>query len=124
LLSKYVGVLLIVSLAGFLLATRRPRGFVPLLGACALAAVLFSPVVVWNAHHDWTSFRYQFVSRHHGAGFDLSKLGLYLGSQMLYLSPLLGALVAATALRLGPWSFGRERAVQNFLWWLAAPTLG
>ena len=32
-------------------------------GAVLLAAVIFTPVIIWNAQHDWASFAYQGVDR-------------------------------------------------------------
>ncbi|MCA9286183.1 MAG: glycosyltransferase family 39 protein [Phycisphaerales bacterium] len=65
-LSKYTGVFLGV---GGLLAVawhpawraqfRRPWPYV----AAAIAVACFAPVVVWNAQHDWASFRFQAAGR-------------------------------------------------------------
>jgi 4-amino-4-deoxy-L-arabinose transferase-like glycosyltransferase len=63
LLSKYTGVLLPISLLLFLLFTPRFRGVLTkreLYLAILLAMLVFSPVIVWNATHDWASFNYQF----------------------------------------------------------------
>jgi 4-amino-4-deoxy-L-arabinose transferase-like glycosyltransferase len=63
LLSKYTGVLLPASLLLFLLFTSRFRKllFKPeLLLSILLAVLVFSPVIIWNASHDWASFQYQF----------------------------------------------------------------
>lgn len=79
LLSKYTGVLLGVAVLTELLRRRRvPRG---LLLACALAALAFLPVVLWNAAQGWQSFQFQL---HHGLGESSARLrGLlhYVGSQ-------------------------------------------
>ena len=65
-LSKYSAVFLGAGLACFLiLAWWRGRGlgrrwpWGPVAGAILLAAVLVSPVFIWNAANDWISFRYQ-----------------------------------------------------------------
>lgn len=61
-LSKYTAVLLP---AGVVLAIASRRSLRARLrepgpyAACALAALLFLPVVVWNARHDWISFAFQ-----------------------------------------------------------------
>ncbi|TMQ70346.1 MAG: phospholipid carrier-dependent glycosyltransferase [Candidatus Eisenbacteria bacterium] len=121
--AKYVALLIPFSLGAWLAASRRPRRWPAWIGACALALVLFAPVVWWNAHHDWASFRYQFQSRHSGASFHLDRFGTYVASQLGFLSPIVFALVTAAALRLGSWS-GLERASgESFLWWMGAPTL-
>ncbi len=124
LLSKYVAALALVSAAGYAAAVRR-RGLVTdLLVTCGLAGLLFAPVLWWNAGHDWVSFRYQFVARHQAAGVDPRGLGLFVGSQLLYLSPIFFGCVACAALRAGPWRLDLQDRGQRLLWWLGVPTLG
>jgi 4-amino-4-deoxy-L-arabinose transferase-like glycosyltransferase len=62
LLSKYSAVLTLAGAFVYLLTQpehrrwlSRPHPYV----ACLLAATLFSPVVAWNAMHDWASFAFQ-----------------------------------------------------------------
>jgi dolichol-phosphate mannosyltransferase len=65
-LSKYTAVFLTVSWLAFALSTpdrrRRLASPWPWLGV-ALALVVFSPVLYWNAGHEWASLRYQSVGR-------------------------------------------------------------
>src|SRR5436309_168695 len=77
--SKYVAILLPVSLAAWCVATGRSRALPALLRASALAILLFAPVVWWNAHHDWSSLRYQFASRHLERSFHVDRFAPYLG---------------------------------------------
>jgi 4-amino-4-deoxy-L-arabinose transferase-like glycosyltransferase len=121
LLSKYIAILLAASVAGYLVLRRGRRSVAPLLGASSIAFLLMIPVLWWNALHDWASFRYQFVSRHHGAHFDVARLALYLGSQVLYLSPIVCVLVAVAIVRARPRWPQRARD-DELLWWLGAPT--
>jgi hypothetical protein len=62
LLSKYTAALLAPSVLAWLLASRETR-FWPLRRApwiaAALSAALFTPVLLWNADHEWASFRRQ-----------------------------------------------------------------
>lgn len=102
-LSKYTGLFLALSVAVLFLqpawwrALRRPGPYLAVL----LALLLFSPVLIWNATHDWASFRYQL-----GHGFiEDERPGLmgflgFAGSVIVTWSPVLFALtvVAATAL--------------------------
>lgn len=63
LLSKYTGILLPVSLALFLAFTTQFRSLYKrkiLYMAIVLGFLVFLPVLLWNASHDWASFRYQF----------------------------------------------------------------
>jgi dolichol-phosphate mannosyltransferase len=61
-LSKYYAAAIAPSLLAFLLMTPRYRVWLrrpqPWL-ALALALVLFSPVILWNAQNDWVSFAFQ-----------------------------------------------------------------
>ncbi len=97
-LSKYTAVLLALGAALALLLAHGPR----LLGragpwmAVALAALLVSPVLLWNASHQWISLAYQFS---HAAGNDewlLRRVGLFAVVQVLGYGLLLAAgLIAA-----------------------------
>ena len=102
LLSKYTIVLLVPGALLFLLLSGKARRCLcrpePWL-ACLVALVLFSPVVIWNALHDWASFAFQGPRRfaeplkfhfHH-----------FLGSLVLLLSPV-GLLAFAAALARPP----------------------
>lgn len=107
LLSKYHGVILPAG-AGLFLLTSAPHRFwlrrpAPYL-AGAIALVVFSPVLIWNATHDWASFRFQAgrgaVPLTAGTPF-LGSLGGQLGWMLPWIwVPLL--LVFASALRSGP----------------------
>jgi len=61
-LSKYHGVFLLAGTGLFLLTNEHARRWLrhpgPYFGAIA-AALVFSPVVLWNAQHQWISFRFQ-----------------------------------------------------------------
>jgi len=73
-LSKYTGIFLAASAAGVLLWEFGPRLLArrgPWI-AVAVAAVLISPVVAWNARHGWISIAYQ---ARHAAGAEWNDLG-------------------------------------------------
>ncbi len=62
LLSKYHAVLLPAGVVLFALFTKENRRIFSTPGpylAVAIGSALFAPVIVWNALHDWTSFRFQ-----------------------------------------------------------------
>jgi 4-amino-4-deoxy-L-arabinose transferase-like glycosyltransferase len=64
LLSKFTAVMLVPAVAAFMLVPEWRRRWLlsPYPWAAALIAVaLFLPVLIWNAGHDWASFRFQFV---------------------------------------------------------------
>lgn len=106
LLSKYTAILFPAQLLLFLAVWRRDKltqGRNWLAAPVALA--VFSPVLIWNAEHDWVSFAFQY--RHgadEGHGIDWREWAGFVGGTFAVFSPvLLGvALMAATrALRNG-----------------------
>jgi len=65
-LSKYTAVLPAAAVAGAIVTSRDGRAQLKRPGpwlALVIAAVVFSPVVYWNARHGWASFKFQI---HHG----------------------------------------------------------
>ncbi len=75
LLSKYIVLLLAPALLVFLLLGARQRRWLRTIwpyAAIVVAAALFSPVLVWNARHDWASFAFQSVRL--GAGHGLNPI--------------------------------------------------
>jgi 4-amino-4-deoxy-L-arabinose transferase-like glycosyltransferase len=91
-LSKYTIVFFLPGIAVFLLvpAWRRRWLFSPWLwGGLALALVLFSPVLLWNAQNDWASFRFQFVRAAATHEVSLRTVGDFFGIQFVMVGPLL-----------------------------------
>jgi 4-amino-4-deoxy-L-arabinose transferase-like glycosyltransferase len=91
LLSKYNGAILICSYLLYFLFSKDRAKFLKnphIYLALLIAALMFSPVIIWNYHNHWASFRFQFLSGHQGH-FSLDNLLLFLGSQAGYLSLLL-----------------------------------
>ena len=90
LLSKYHAFLFGAGLVLFLATTpdarawlRRPAPY----AAALIAFAYFTPVVIWNARHDWASFRFQ-LSRGVGAqGAPLTSVLQALAGQAGYLTP-------------------------------------
>lgn len=65
-LSKYTAAFLVPSIFVYLLLSKRDRHWLwspwPTLGGvCSL--IVFSPVIYWNATHEWVSFRFQSTAR-------------------------------------------------------------
>ncbi|MDQ6886410.1 MAG: glycosyltransferase family 39 protein [Gemmatimonadota bacterium] len=98
--SKYTAVLLPLGILAGLLAlpTLRSRfaEWGPYLGVL-VALLLFAPVILWNAHHDWISFRFQLT---HGLGAPhgsaLRRELELVGAQAGLASPILFALMIAS----------------------------
>jgi hypothetical protein len=110
-LSKYHGVFLPAGAFLFLALSPRHRFWLAtpwpwLAGLLALA--LFSPVLIWNAQHDWASFLFQ-SGRTGEPRLNLKAPFILLGMQSLFLLPwimLPCAFLLLRALRRGP---ARER---------------
>ena len=110
-LSKYTAVLpalavIVTLLAGRGLRVLRSPG--PWL-AVLVALVLISPVLIWNAQHEWISFVYQLK---HGSGgtWHARRLAAFAGIQLVAYGPLLvlGAYLAT------------RQIIQNKQWQRAA----
>src|SRR5258707_619066 len=82
LLSKFTAVMLIPAVLAFTLVPdwRRRWLFSPYPWLAALIAVaLFLPVLIWNAGHDWASFRFQFVRATAIHEWSLRTVGDFIG---------------------------------------------
>src|SRR5579864_8455405 len=87
--SKYTAAALPISIGLWLAASphrrwlRRPEPYAGL----AIAALLFAPVVWWNATHGWASFYFTLAGR---PGWSAGpNAPIFLGLQFVYLAPLL-----------------------------------
>jgi dolichol-phosphate mannosyltransferase len=112
LLSKYYALLLAPSLLWFLLLSPNHRHWLrrvePWL-TIPIALAVFSPVIIWNSHHDWASFLYQSTRTAGTPKNTLRDVLLFWLVQLGVLTPLLFALFAGAAargVRRGWW--GRE----------------
>jgi 4-amino-4-deoxy-L-arabinose transferase-like glycosyltransferase len=123
LFSKYSAILTIGG-AGLYLLTQpahrrwliRPHPY----GAVVIAALVFGPVVAWNAAHGWASFAFQGARAEAAHLHPLAPL-VTLGGEALFVLPwiwlpMMAVLVAA--LRRGPTSWGHW-----LLAWLALPPI-
>ena len=97
--SKYTGVFLVGGIVVWLFVSNDMRSWLkrrePYLAAF-IALLLFSPVIWWNAEHDWASFIKQF-----GRAFEtspdggVSNLAGFVTIQAAFVSPLIFAFVIA-----------------------------
>ncbi|MEC7641727.1 MAG: glycosyltransferase family 39 protein [Nitrospinota bacterium] len=98
LLSKYTGVLLVPCLALFLFFSFDHRRVFkqkePYL-ALGLAALIFCPVIFWNAANDWMSFGFQLSHGFAGKAVQpLTSALEFLGSQVLLANPFVFVALA------------------------------
>ena len=124
-LAKYTMVVWIPSVALFLLTTPERRrlllrpGFWIMTG---IAAVCCLPIVVWNAQHDWVTFRH--VSGQTGLQSRTATIRwlepfAFLGGQALL---LVGFWFVAWLSAMTAHQPGKEtNAAMRYLWWLSAP---
>ncbi|MEH2491571.1 4-amino-4-deoxy-L-arabinose transferase-like glycosyltransferase [Bradyrhizobium sp. AZCC 2230] len=84
LLSKFTAIMFAPAVAAFLLVPdwrwRWLRSPYPYLAAL-IAIAMFSPVLIWNAQHDWASFRFQGVRATANYGISLRTIGDFIGLQ-------------------------------------------
>jgi 4-amino-4-deoxy-L-arabinose transferase-like glycosyltransferase len=106
LLSKFTAVMLLPAVVAFMLVPDWRRRWLtspyPWLAAL-IAAVVFLPVLIWNAGHDWASFRFQFVRAVATHDMSLRTVGEFIGLQFglvgFVLLPVVWSGVALTAWR-------------------------
>jgi len=102
-LSKYPAVVLVPSFLLFLFFSpqhrfwlRRPQ---PWMAAC-VAVLVFSPVIVWNAQHDWASFLFQSTrTMAQGSHKPIHRILEFWAIQPLLLTPFLFVLFGIGAVR-------------------------
>jgi 4-amino-4-deoxy-L-arabinose transferase-like glycosyltransferase len=84
LLSKFTAIMFAPAVAAFFLVPdwrwRWLRSPYPYLAAL-IAIAMFSPVLIWNAQHDWASFRFQGVRATANYGISWRTVGDYIGLQ-------------------------------------------
>jgi 4-amino-4-deoxy-L-arabinose transferase-like glycosyltransferase len=126
-LSKYHAVLLPAGVVLFALLTPGKRNLLwrpgPYL-AVAMGLIAFTPVVVWNAQHEWASFRFQ-GGRASSAGvtpFVHEGPLKWLGGPILYLLPWIWFWLALELVR-GLWRFRSQPEGPRFLLCLASAPL-
>jgi 4-amino-4-deoxy-L-arabinose transferase-like glycosyltransferase len=90
-LAKYTAVLFVAALALYFALRRRWDLFLTprMLPAVAVAGIIVSPVLIWNAEHDWISFAFQSAHVSGGGGIDLTAFGQSVAAQFGAYSPFL-----------------------------------
>jgi 4-amino-4-deoxy-L-arabinose transferase-like glycosyltransferase len=104
LLSKYSVVLLVPAIIAYAIIpswrVKQLSSPYPWLAAL-VALVIFSPVIWWNAHHDFISFRFQLDRPTQVDGWSLKLLGEFVGNQFILLGAILFPVVLIGVAKLG-----------------------
>lgn len=104
LLSKYTVILLLPAIVAFAVVpswrTKQILSPYPWLAAL-IAVIVFSPVLYWNATHDWISFKFQLDRPTQMQGWSLKFLGEFVGNQFLLLGVILFPMILIGTIRLG-----------------------
>lgn len=125
-LSKYHAVLFLAGAGAYLIFSPAHRHWLARpqpWAALAIALLLFTPVLVWNAANDWISFAFQGGRAGLGAAdWDPGRLFVELAGQSLYVLPwtFIGLLASLVAAFRAPREF---RAKAHFLISLALPAI-
>jgi 4-amino-4-deoxy-L-arabinose transferase-like glycosyltransferase len=111
LLSKFTVVMLAPAVLAFMLIpgwrARWLKSPYP-WAACVIALAIFSPVLIWNAEHDWASFRFQSVRAVATHELSLRTVGDFVGLQFFLIGPILLPVVLS-GVGLTAWRALRRR---------------
>jgi 4-amino-4-deoxy-L-arabinose transferase-like glycosyltransferase len=111
LLSKFTAAMLLPAVIAFMLVPDWRRRWLssphPWLAAL-IALALFSPVLIWNAEHDWASFKFQLVRASASHEWSLRTMGDFLGLQFGQVGPVLLPVVLSGVV-LTAWRGYRKR---------------
>lgn len=123
-LSKYHGVIFALGLAGYLSGSHAHHRLLrtpgPYLGT-AVAFLLFSPVLIWNAEHGWISFVFQGARAAPHAAPSAGHLLTQIAGEIVLLFPWI-ALPFAAAVRQS-FALAKLDERQAFLLWLGVPLI-
>ncbi len=121
LLSKYTAIFFFAGTGLYLLTSRANRHWLwrpqPWIGV-ALGALMFTPVLIWNANHGFVSFAFQ-GQRGIPAGINLNWFIQDVGGQALYLLPWIALAIAIVVPRAVFSALEQDR----LFGWLAAPAI-
>ncbi|HEV8341202.1 MAG TPA: glycosyltransferase family 39 protein [Candidatus Binatia bacterium] len=127
--SKYSMALFLLCLSLYMVLTPRARSCLKekrLYFALLLGVALFTPVIVWNARHDWVSLWHvmgQAGLLDRGAGFSTKSFLEFLGSQIGVVSPLLFFALVAALVRSGRLGLADQKDPHLFLFLFSSPFL-
>ena len=120
LLAKYTMAFFYPCALLFLLFSKESRKLLFRKGpyiSLLISLFVFSPVIIWNAHHGWVTFHHTAGQAHLAEGFQISPKDFleFIGSQLGVITPLLLVLIA-----LPVWKM-RRSSQGAFLFWFSIP---
>ncbi len=127
LLSKYIVILLVPAIVAYAVfpswRMKQLSSPYPWLAAL-IALVIFSPVLYWNAVHDWASFRFQLDRPVQIQGWSLKFLLEFVGTQFLLVGPILFPVVLIATTMLGRRGFRTKDPISILLSMCVAVPIG
>ena len=129
LLTKYTMAFFYICALLFLLASKQHRRILltkePYI-SLALSLIIFSPVIIWNAAHDWITLRHTAGQAHISGQWSviseqwLKNFSEFLGSQIGIITPVLFFMIFYAIFRLQK-SYRDSRP--SFLFWFSIPII-
>ncbi len=122
LLSKYTMAFFYLCAFLFLVSSKETRRMLltkePYL-SFAMSLLVFSPVIIWNATHNWVTLRHTAGQAHLAEGFHLAPLRFleFIGSQFRVITPILLILMVISLVQL------RRKRPGELLLWFSAPVI-
>jgi 4-amino-4-deoxy-L-arabinose transferase-like glycosyltransferase/membrane-associated phospholipid phosphatase len=122
LLTKYTMALFYLSAFLFLLLLKEQRKVLFTKGpyvAFLISLIVFSPVIIWNTHHDWVTFRHTAgqVQMAKGVQLSLKSFFEFFGSQLGIITPFLFIIMGVSLWKL------RNQPEGAFLFWFSIPII-
>lgn len=120
LLTKYT--MVFFYLCAFLFILKKRRDLLKRRGpyiAFVISLFIFSPVILWNAQHDWVTLRHTAGQAHIGEGLRISLKSLleFVGSQFGVITPIIFVMIIVLLIKIGKDEKG------GFLFWFSMPVI-
>lgn len=127
LLTKYTMAFFYLCAFLFMIFHRQQRRWLRAKGpylAFVISLLIFSPVILWNATHDWVTLKHTAGQAHIAEGLRISLRDFFefIGSQIGVISPLLFPVVIYGAFKNRSSLFTDQN--MRFLFWFWVPVLG
>ncbi len=129
-LTKYTMAFFYICVLLFIVFSPERRGILkspyPYI-AFLLSIAVFSPVIVWNAQHDWVTLRHTSGQAHISEGFRISLVSFFefIASQIGVLTPILSVMILIALLRQKTTKTDDNgiKGKRQFLFWFSMPVI-